>query len=72
MMPDRTLRGARCRLVREIAHPTGILPRHLEGTVRYALENLGRTLLRVDLDLGRSLMVLLEDVAIDVNGDRDR
>ena len=65
-MLDRTLDGARCRIVRPIAHHAGyLLPRH-EGTVRYAIENLGRTLLRVDFDSGASLIVLFEDVAIDV------
>ena len=67
---DRALHGTRCRLVRPIAHPTGFLPRHLEGTVRYAIENLGRTLLRIDLDAGTSIIVLPEDVVIDLGDDR--
>lgn len=71
-MLDRALDGARCRLVRPIAHPSGFLPRHLEGTVRYAIENLGRTLLRVDLDAGTSIIVLREDVSIDLGGEDDR
>jgi hypothetical protein len=68
-MLDRALDGTRCRLVRPIAHPSGFLPRHLEGTVRYAIENLGRTLLRVDLDAGTSIIVLREDVSIDLGGE---
>ena len=64
-MLDRSLEGARCRTVRSIAHRAGYLPLHLGGTVRYATENLGRTLLRVDFDSGTSLMVLTDDVVVD-------
>jgi hypothetical protein len=63
-MLDRTLEGTRCRILRPIAHHTGYLGARLEGTVRYAIENLGRTLLRVDFDSGPSLIVLSEDVVI--------
>jgi hypothetical protein len=64
-MMDRTLGGTRCRTVRPIAHHGGYLPRRLEGTIRYAIENIGRTLLRVDFDSGVSVMVLPDDVAVD-------
>ena len=64
-MLDRTLDGKRCRTVRPIAHHSGYLPRQLEGTVRYATENIGRTLLRVDFDSGTSVMVLPDDVILD-------
>jgi hypothetical protein len=33
--------------------------------VRYTIENLGRTLVRVDFDSGQSMMVLHDDVTID-------
>ena len=61
-MMDRTLAGTRCRTVRPIAHHGGYLPRMLGGTIRYALENLGRQLINVDFDTGQSMMVLADDV----------
>ena len=64
-MIDRTLDGLRCRTTRPIAHHGGYLPNRMEGTVRYATENIGRTLLRVDFDSGASLMVLTDDVVVD-------
>jgi hypothetical protein len=68
-MLDRSLNGQRCRTVRPIAHHGGYLPRRLAGTIRYATENIGRTLLCVDLDSGASLMLLPDDVVVD---DTDR
>jgi len=66
-MMDRTLNGTRCWTVRPIAHHGGYLPRRLGGTIRYGLENLGRTLLNVDFDSGQSLMVLVDDVMLDAD-----
>jgi hypothetical protein len=66
-MMDRSLGGTRCRTTRPIAHHGGYLPRELSGTIRYTIENLGRTLLRVDLDGGQSLMLLPDDVRYDGN-----
>ena len=63
-MTDRSLDGKRCRTIRPILHHAGYLPRQLEGTIRYRIENLGRTLLRVDFDGGTSVMVLTDDVAV--------
>ncbi|HZP43291.1 MAG TPA: hypothetical protein VFD84_17525 [Candidatus Binatia bacterium] len=62
---DPTLRGARCRTTRPIAHHAGWLPRELRGTVRYTTENLGRTLVCVEFDSGQSLLVLADDVSIE-------
>jgi hypothetical protein len=64
-MMDRSLGGTRCRTARPIAHHRGYLPREEEGTIRYAIENIGRMLLRVDFDCGASLMVLPDDVMLD-------
>ena len=64
-MMDRTLEGTRCRTVRPIAHHGGYLPRMLGGTIRYAVENLGRQLINVTFDTGQSMMVLPDDVAYD-------
>ena len=64
-MLDRSLDGTKCRTVRRIAHHGGYLPRAVEGTIRYAVENLGRTLLCVDFDSGRSVMLLPDDVSVE-------
>lgn len=64
-MMDRTIHGTRCSTVRPVPHHRGFLPRRSTGTVRYALENIGRTLLHIDFDSGPSLMVLAEDVSLD-------
>ena len=64
-MMNRTLDGIRCQTARPIAHHKGYLPRRSEGTIRYTIENIGRTLLRVDFDCGDSLMVLPDDVTMD-------
>ena len=61
-MIDRSLGGMRCFTTRPIAHHGGYLPRSVEGTVRYTMENIGRTLVRVDFDCGESLMVLPDDL----------
>jgi hypothetical protein len=66
-MMDLSLEGTRCRTTRPIAHHGGYLPRELAGTIRYTIENIGRTLLRVDFDSGQSLMVLPDDVRYDAN-----
>lgn len=67
-MMNRTLDGLRCQTARPIAHHKGYLPRRSEGTIRYTIENIGRTLLRVDFDCGDSLMVLSDDVTMDADG----
>jgi hypothetical protein len=67
-MIDESLGGTRCRTIRRIAHHGGYLPRSIEGTIRYAIDNVGRTLLRVDFDSGQSMMVLPEDVRLE-NGE---
>ena len=64
-MMNRTLDGIRCQTARPITHHKGYLPRRSEGTIRYTIENIGRTLLRVDFDCGDSLMVLPDDVTMD-------
>ena len=61
-MMDTSLTGRRCRTRRSIPHHRGQLPRAVSGTVQYALENLGRILIRVDFDDGPSLMVLEQDI----------
>jgi hypothetical protein len=70
-MMDRTLGGKRCQTVRNVAHHRGILPRQTSGTIRYAVENIGRTLLHVDFDSGASLMVLPDDIRLDEDFRRD-
>jgi hypothetical protein len=64
-MRDDSMDGKRFRTVRPVMHHSGLVPRESAGTIRYAVENIGRTLLRVDLDSGASLMLLPDDVAVD-------
>ena len=62
---DRSLEGKRCRTVRPIMHYVGAIPREATGMVRYAIENLGRRLVRIDLDSGRSLILLADDIVLE-------
>jgi hypothetical protein len=68
-MLDRSLEGIRCRTTRPIAHHGGHLPRLLGGRIRYSTENVGRHLLYVDFDSGQSLMVFVDDIAVEHDGD---
>jgi hypothetical protein len=61
-MIDRVMTGQRCRALRAVPHPRSPVVRHLEGRVRYGLENLGRTLLMVDWDDGKATLVFPTDV----------
>jgi hypothetical protein len=63
-MKDDSMGGKRFRTVRPVMHHGGLVPRESAGTIRYALENIGRTLFHVDLDSGASLMLLPDDVAV--------
>ena len=65
VMMDRTLGGKRCRTIRSVSHHRGILPRKTTGTVRYSLENIGRTLFYVDFDAGPSLIMLPDDITFE-------
>ena len=49
-------------------HHAGVIPRAATGMVRYAMENLGRRLVRIDLDSGRSLVLLADDIALEAEG----
>jgi hypothetical protein len=62
---DQTLAGRRFHTVRPIMHHAGLVPRASGGTVRYAMENVGRRLVRVDLDSGAKLVLFAEDISIE-------
>jgi hypothetical protein len=64
---DRSLEGKRCRIVRPILHHAGPIPREATGMVRSVMENLGRHLVRIDLDSGRSLILLADDIAVEAD-----
>jgi hypothetical protein len=68
-MMDRTREGSRCRTVRPIVHHVGMIPRETTGTIRYETENIGRRLMRVDLDSGVGVMLLADDVAVEATLD---
>jgi hypothetical protein len=63
-MIDRVITGQRCRAVRTLPHPISPVTRHLQGRVRYGMENLGRTLLLVDWDDGKATLVFPTDVEL--------
>lgn len=63
-MIDRNCSGTRCRIVRQLPHPTGPIARDSLGTIRYGLENLGRQLVLVDWDTGKASMVFPDDIEI--------
>jgi hypothetical protein len=65
-MMDRTRAGSRCRTIRPIVHHVGMIPRETAGTIRYETENIGRQLMRVDLDSGLGVMLLADDVDVEV------
>jgi hypothetical protein len=69
IMMDRTRAGSRCRTIRSIVHHVGLIPRETTGTIRYETENIGRRLMRVDLDSGLGVMLLADDVAIEAARD---
>ncbi len=63
-MIDRLLSGQRCRALKTLPHPRSPVPRHGEGSVRYGMENVGRTLLMVDWDDGKATLVFPTDIEI--------
>lgn len=63
-MIDRLLSGQRCRALKTLPHPRSPILRHREGSVRYGMENVGRTLLMVDWDDGMATLVFPTDIEI--------
>jgi hypothetical protein len=61
---SRLFTGARCRIVRAVPHPGGALGRNTLGTIRYGMENIGRELLLVDWDSGKSSLVFPTDIEV--------
>jgi len=67
-MIDLSLRGMKCRAVRDIRSYEGMVSASAEGTIQYELENLGRHLVNVHWDNGLRLNVLASDIEI-IDGD---
>jgi hypothetical protein len=63
-MIDRLLSGQRCRALKTLPHPSSPVLRHLEGRVRYGMENVGRTLLMIDWDDGKATLVFPADIEL--------
>ena len=61
-MIDRMFSGRRCRAIRNLPHPSSPVLRHVEGSIRYGMENVGRTLLVVDWDDGKATFVFPTDI----------
>jgi hypothetical protein len=47
-----------------VHHPSGAVHRFTLGTIRYAMENLGRDLVMVDWDTGRATVVFPNDIEL--------
>lgn len=60
----RACSGNRCRITRHVQYPTGAIHRHTHGTIRYVMENIGRELVVVDWDIGRSTVVFPNDIEL--------
>ena len=54
--------GTRCRLIRSIVHPGGIVRRGTVGTLVARRENLGRELFTVDLDGGEKMILFAHEI----------
>jgi len=61
---NRIFSGSRCRVIREVHHPSGAVHRSTLGTIRYAMENLGRDLVLVDWDTGQATVVFPRDIEL--------
>ncbi len=63
-MINRIFSGTRCRVVRQVHYPGGAIHRFTLGTIRYAMENLGRELVMVDWDTGQATVVFPTDIEL--------
>ena len=61
-MIDRIFSGSRCRVIRQVHYPGGAIHRFTLGTIRYAMDNLGRQLVMVDWDTGQATVVFPKDI----------
>ncbi len=61
-MINRTVSGRRCRINRQLQYLNGAVARFTHGTIRYAMENIGRELILVDWDTGSSTLVFPRDI----------
>ena len=61
---NRIFSGTRCRVIRQVHYPDGAVHRFTLGTIRYAMENLGRELVMVDWDTGRATVVFPHDIEL--------
>ncbi|MBM4254371.1 MAG: hypothetical protein FJ147_00575 [Deltaproteobacteria bacterium] len=63
-MIDRSKAGRRCRTNQLVRTVEGDLVRTAMGTIRYEMENLGRTLVMVDWDQGFTVPVFPHEIEI--------
>lgn len=63
-MINRIFSGSRCRVIRHVQYPGGVVNRLTHGTIRYGMENLGRDLVLVDWDTGRTTLVFPDDIEL--------
>jgi hypothetical protein len=67
-MIDFSLKGIKCRALRDIQSYQGTVRAAMEGTIQYEIENLGRALINVRWDNGLNLNVFPNEIEI-LNGD---
>ncbi len=63
-MINRIFSGSRCRVIRQVHYPGGAVHRFTRGTIRYAMDNLGRELVMVDWDTGQATVVFPKDIEL--------
>jgi hypothetical protein len=61
---NRIFSGTRCRVIRQVHYPGGAVHRFTLGTIRYAMDNLGRELVMVDWDTGQATVVFPKDIEL--------
>lgn len=63
-MIDRSRQGIRCRTVRQVRTPQGILPRGSYGTFNYEVDNMGRRIAFVSWDNGLKVPVFPSEIEL--------
>ena len=63
-MIDTRRRGMRCRAIKLIRIPAGMVTPSSQGTISYEIENLGRQLIHVQWDTGFSTYVFPDEIDI--------
>lgn len=71
-MIDRSRQGMRCRTVRQVRTPQGVLPRDCYGTFSYEADNMGRRIAFVNWDNGLKVPVFPNEIELLTSSSRKR